>query len=278
MFRENDVQGNLLKIVVDLQARHARLTLANPPLNLVDRAMLAELSDALGLLALDDQVKSLILTGEGERAFCAGSDLKTTLALKTQGTFIADKLGPETDIFSALADFPKPTIAVLNAAALGGGLELAACCDLIVAKRGIKIGLPEINIAGFPPTGVVRLARRTGLGRINQLILLGEPIMSETAHEWGVIDTLANADESPLDIALNWAERFAQLPSRALQMSKRAIAIGQGGDSRAQLAEVLAFSELLSTAPDALEGPTAFLAKRAPAFSDAPLLDHRRVS
>ncbi len=272
------MQGSSSKIVVDVQVSHATLILANPPLNLVDRALLAELSDALGRLARDDEVKSLIVTGEGDRAFCAGSDLKTTLALKIQGTFVADKLGPETDVFSALAEFPKPTIAALNAAALGGGLELAACCDLIVAKRGIKIGLPEINIAGFPPTGVVRLAGRTGLGRINQLVLLGQPIMSETAHEWGIIDRLADAEQSPLEIALNWAERFAQLPSRALQMSKRAIAIGQAADCRAQLAEVLAFSELLAAAPDALEGPAAFLAKRAPAFSDAPLPDHREAS
>src|SRR6202049_361169 len=130
------------------EAGVAPATLDNPPLNLVTLAMTRELDALVSRLAADPDVRVMVLTGSGEKAFCAGSDIKEFP--QVSDAVVSKKLARENAAYSRLAKFPKPTIAALNGLAFGGGLELAVCCDLIVAEAGGRIALPQIKPRVFP--------------------------------------------------------------------------------------------------------------------------------
>ena len=142
----------------------ALITLNNPPLNLVTVELTALLNDQLDKLASDASVRVLILTGIGERAFCAGSDIREFSQFSgSDGQVLEGKLIAENDAYSKVHKFPKPTIAALNGSALGGGLELAVCCDLLVVAEDTQLSLPEVNLGVFSGSGgTVRVTRRVG--------------------------------------------------------------------------------------------------------------------
>src|ERR1700757_1055926 len=129
----------------------ALLTLDNPPLNLMTLDMTCELNALIPRLADDPAVRAMVLTGSGERAFCAGSDVKEFP--QVADAVVRKKLARENETYTRIAEFPKPTVAALNGLAFGGGLELAACCDLIIAEAGVLVALPEINLGIFPGSG-----------------------------------------------------------------------------------------------------------------------------
>ena len=114
----------------------AVVTLNNPPLNLVTLELTRELNALVARLADDPSVRVLVLTGSGEKAFCAGSNITEFPAMMAAGAVVPKKLALENEAYSRVDDFPKPTIAALNGLAYGGGLELAICCDLLVAEAG----------------------------------------------------------------------------------------------------------------------------------------------
>ena len=121
----------------------ALVTLNNPPLNLVTLELTRQLNGLVATLATDEAVRIMVLTGAGTKAFCAGSDLKEFPRMMAPGAVVPQKLALENEAYSRVDDFPKPTIAALNGLAFGGGLELAVCCDLIVAEEGGRIALPD---------------------------------------------------------------------------------------------------------------------------------------
>ncbi len=245
----------------------AVITLNNPPLNVVTLAMTRELDTELDQLATDSNARVLILTGAGERAFCVGSDINEF------ASFIADadrslnvKIRPENAMYSKLATFPKPTVAALNGHALGGGLELAVCCDLIVADPNAKIGLPEVNLGVFPGSGgTLRVTRRIGEGRAKEMMLLGAPIDPQTALAWGLINRVAEPSDA-LDVALDLARKLAELPNRALQLCKQSIGYAFDDDADAAVEQsMLLINEAFHT-DDVREGVRAFFAKEKPTF------------
>src|SRR5215207_1757166 len=128
----------------------ALVTLNNPPLNLVTLEMTRELNALVARLAADPGVRVMVVTGAGSKAFCAGSDIKEFPRMMAAGAVVPNKLALENEAWSRVDDFPKPTIASLNGLAFGGGLELAVCCDLLVAEAGGRLALPEIPSWGFP--------------------------------------------------------------------------------------------------------------------------------
>src|SRR5258708_37108224 len=151
----------------------ATLTLDNPPLNVVFRGLTVALGDLLPKLAADPGVRVLIVTGAGERAFCAGSDIAEFQPLLAPGRIVPEKLALQHQVFGWLDDFPKPTIAAVHALAFGGGLEIAVCCDLIVADERARFALPEIKLGVFPGSGgPVSAARRTRVCRAQGMIFL----------------------------------------------------------------------------------------------------------
>jgi enoyl-CoA hydratase len=245
----------------------ATLTLNNPPLNLVTLELTRQLSAILDRLAADPAVRALVLTGAGERAFCAGSDLTEFPSMMGPGLVVPMKLAPENETYSKVDDFPKPTIAAIRGLAFGGGLELAVCCDLIVVEEGTRLCLPEIKLGVFPGSGgTVRVTRRIGEGRAKEMMFFGEPIEAETGLAWGLVNRIVPRGSS-LAVAQEMAGRLAKLPSQALQLCKRAVDDSFDTTEDEAIARTLRLSDKAFGTADCSEGVRAFFAKETPRFS-----------
>jgi len=247
----------------------AVLTLDNPPLNVVFRGLTEALGRALDALAADASVRAVVVTGAGTRAFCAGSDIAEFQPLMQPGRIGPEKLELQHAVFARLDDFPKPTVAAVNGLAYGGGLEIAVCCDLIVADAAARFALPEIKLGVFPGSGgPVRVTRRVGEGRAKELMFLGEPIDAPTALAWGLVNRVV-PQGTALDVALALAAALAQRPPLALALCKQAIDLTFDRTEDAAIAAALPLSERVFTSAESKEGVRAFLAKETPNFPNA---------
>lgn len=239
----------------------AVITLNNPPLNVVSMALTQQLAAGLQALRGRESVRALVVTGSGERAFCAGSDIREFPELIDEKKFVENKLGFENATFSLLATFPAPTVAALNGLAYGGGLELAACCDLIVAEEQVRLALPEIKLGAIPGSGgTIRVTRRIGEGRAKQMMLLGDPIDAMTAQQWGLVNQVVRQGQG-LAQALTLAERLAKGPKTALALCKESIGDAFGLSKEQAITRVLEFSDQVFKTSDCREGVRAFLEK-----------------
>ena len=254
-------------LTVEINSGIAQLTLNNPPLNVVTVALVAQLDHTLDELATDPTVQVLILTGAGERVFCAGSDIKEFSAfLGPDGRVLERKLIAENAMYSKLDKFPKPTIAAMSGHALGGGLEMAVCCDLLVAAENVRLSLPEVHLGVIPGSGgTIRTTRRIGEGRAKEMVLLGEPIDAQTALDWGLINRIAPAGQA-VEMAMELATKLAALPNIALQTAKQAIDLAFDTDDPDAIQQTLPLSERVFQSDDAQEGVRAFMAKEKPSF------------
>ena len=253
-----------IKLTYAHQDGVALLTLDNPPFNLLTLVMTHELNALMPRLAEDQAVRALVLTGSGERAFCAGSDVKEFP--QVADAVVPKKLAPENEAYSRIAEFPKPTIAALNGLAFGGGLELAACCDLIIAEADTMVALPEIKLGVFPGSGgTIRVTRRIGEGRAKEIMFLGEPIAVETALAWGLVNRVAPRGGA-VAVALEIARQLSAMPNVALQLCKQAIAMTFDRPEREAVEATLALSDRAFRTEDCAEGVRAFFAKGPPRF------------
>ena len=245
----------------------ATLTLDNPPLNVVTVALTQQVSDTLDDLAANPNVQVLVVTGAGDRVFCAGADIKEFSAfIGPDGQVLERKLIAENAMYNKLDKFPKPTIAAMNGHTLGGGLEMAVCCDLLVVSETAKVGLPEVNLGVIPGSGgTIRVTRRVGEGRAKEMMLLGEPIDAQTALDWGLVNRVVPA-ERVLATAMMLATKLASLPNLALQCCKQAIDLSFDTDEADAIQKTLPLSETVFQSEDASEGARAFFAKEAPTF------------
>lgn len=247
----------------------AVLTLDNPPLNVVYRGLTEALDRALDAIEADVSVRAVVLTGAGTRAFCAGSDIAEFQPLMAPGRIGPEKLALQHRVFARLDDFPKPTIAAVNGLAFGGGLEIAVCCDLIVADEQARFALPEIKLGVFPGSGgAVRVTRRIGEGRAKEMMFLGEPIDAVTALAWGLINRVEPAG-SAVAAALALATTLTLRPPLALALCKQAIDLTFDTTEDEAIARALPLSERVFTSAESEEGVRAFLAKEAPIFPNA---------
>ena len=247
----------------------AVLTLDNPPLNVVFRGLTEALGRALDVLAQDASVRVVVVTGAGQRAFCAGSDITEFQPLMQPGRIGPEKLELQHQVFARLDDFPKPTVAAINGLAFGGGLEIAVCCDLIVVDETARLALPEIKLGVFPGSGgPVRVTRRVGEGRAKELMLLGEPIDATTALAWGLVNRVV-AQGTALDAALALAATLAQRPPLAMALCKQAIDLSFDTSEDVAIAAALPLSERVFTSAESREGVRAFLARQTPSFPNA---------
>jgi enoyl-CoA hydratase len=245
----------------------ALVTLNNPPLNLVTLELTRQLDALVSRLAADPQVRVLVLTGSGSKAFCAGSDINEFPRMMGAGVVVPQKLALENAAYSKVDDFPKPTIAALNGLAFGGGLELAVCCDLLVAERGIRLALPEIKLGVFPGSGgPVRVTRRIGEGRAKEMMYFGEPITADTALAWGLVNRVVDQGEA-LAVACEMARKLAAQPAVALAACKQATDMAFDQTEDAAIDASLALSEAVFTSADCREGVRAFFAKEPPRFT-----------
>lgn len=253
-------------ILCDIASGVATITLNNLPLNIVTKPLTHALGETLERLAADADVRALVLTGAGERAFCAGSDIAEFSALMAPGRIVPGKLQRQFEVFSRLDDFPKPTVAAIAGLAFGGGLEIAVCCDLLVIEDNAHLALPEIKLGVFPGSGgPVRVTRRIGEGRAKEMMFLGEPIDAATALAWGLVNRVVSRGQS-LRTAQQIAAVLARRPPRALRYCKRAIDLSFDTTEDEALRQALPLSDLAFSSPEAREGVRAFLAKENPQF------------
>ena len=233
-------------------------------LNALDVDTLTALRDSLRELAADDAVRVVILTGAGEKAFVAGADIKYMSGLGVDEAKAWGALGHEAG--RLLETMPKPTIAVINGFALGGGCELALACDLRYASGAARLGQPEINLGIIPGWGgTQRLARATTLGFAKELILTGRLVDSEEAERRGLVNAVyapGELIEKTLETARLLASKSPVALAAAKEACNRAL---QGEHARSLDDEGARFGDLFAS-EDAHEGMTAFVEKRDPRF------------
>jgi enoyl-CoA hydratase len=249
---------NLLR---DRDGAVAILTFNRPKvLNALDAATLGELDAALRALKSDDDVRAVVLTGAGEKAFVAGADINELAVLTpAQGKEHA-RHGQR--IFDLIEQLGKPVIAAINGFALGGGCELAMACTLRVAADTARLGQPEINLGIIPGYGgSQRLPRLVGKGRALEILLTGDTITAQRAYEVGLVNQIVPAAD-----LMAAAKALAQTLAAKAPIATRYIieAVNQGLEmpvQQGQFLETALFGAIAST-EDTKEGTTAFLEKR----------------
>jgi len=253
--------------LVELElGRVARLELVNPPLNLVTRDLTEQLHGALTRLAAAEpaEVRAVVVTGRGERAFCAGSHIGEFEGL--HGRVAEGKLLLEKLVYRQLADLPMPTIAAIEGDALGGGLELALCCDLRIAAARARLGMPEVRLAVMPGSGgTQRLPRVVGPARAKELIFTGRILDADEAARIGLVNEVVAAGGA-VARATEVGEEIAARGPLPVREAKRLIDRALDIDLDAGLAAELDASERIFSSEDMLEGARAFFAKRPPEF------------
>ncbi len=241
----------------------ARVTLDRPPLNVLDIPMLQELDVVLAALGENDDLKLLVLTGEG-RAFCAGVDVADHTAERVE--FMLETFH---GVIRRLLGFEFPVLAAVNGAALGGGCELLLACDMALAASDAKLGQPEIRLGVFPPVAAAILPRLVGLQHAMDLILTGRVLSAAEARDIGLVSQVADPDEFGRLVD----ERVAMLSALSrpvLRLTKRAVLDGLelplrdalAAAERRYLGELMGFD-------DPHEGLAAFMEKREPVWRDA---------
>lgn len=252
-------------IRLDKDGPLAIVTLTNPPLNVLHPHMAAELDACFTGLATDADVIVAIVTGQGERAFCAGFDIKAFPNLTAPGG--AEQL---TRVLHAslgkIAHLGKPTIAAVNGLALGGGLELSMACDLRIVAANAQLGQPEIKLGLFPGAGgTQRLPRLVGAGIAKELMYVGEPISAAEAYRIGLANKVVPAGEA-LAAARQMGQTIAGMAGVALRYIQEAVNRGLDTTLDAGLQiEADLFAKVFQT-EDVREGVDAFINKRKPNF------------
>jgi len=240
------------------------VTLDRPQaMNAFDTAMAEEMLALFGTtLRRRDDIRAVVLTGAGERAFSVGADLKERAGMSNDAWRKQHALYRDT--FESLWNFPWPVIAAVRGYALGGGCELALGADFVHAAENAVFGLPEITLGIMPGAGGTQLLPRAlGLRRAKELILTGEKFSAREAHDWGLVNALHPPGEE-LEAAIAVARRIAANAPLAVQGAKRAMDGGIDAPLKVGLALEVSVHQRLSASDDRAEGVRAFNEKRTP--------------
>ena len=237
----------------------AKLTINRPPVNVVNYETLMEINAALEALGKDEETKVLLIRGSGSRAFCAGIEVKDHL-----GEMMPGMMKEFDRMFRLLRSLGKPSIAVVNGVALGGGCELVAGCDMAIASEKAELGQPEIKLGGLAPAAAALFPRIMGEKKALELILLGENISAKEAERIGLVNKVVSEEE--LDTtAEELARRFMEKSSLSLKLVR---------DALYQCADTAEFDKAVQKGTelgiktweteDGQEGLKSFLEKRKP--------------
>jgi len=223
-----------------------------------------DLLAALEELELDQNVFAAVLTAEGDKAFCAGADLKE------RKTMSRDEMKRQRALFvkafTAVAEFPKPLVAAVNGFALGGGCEFSLCCDFIIASEKASFGLPEVGLAIIPGGGGTQLLPRVlGRNKAKELIFTGRRLSAGEAYEIGLVNHVV-PPEKLLEKAMEIMREITKNGPIALQQAKRAINLGVELDLHTALALEAECYNVCLTTEDRDEGLKAFNEKRKPVY------------
>jgi enoyl-CoA hydratase/carnithine racemase len=250
----------------DRAAEHvAEIVLDRPAaLNALSTAMAVRLAEVCAQVAADRDVRAVVLSAAGERAFCVGADLKERNAM-TDADLARQRVVIRA-AFGGVLNLPQPTVAAVHGFALGGGCEFALSCDLIVADETAELGLPEVTVGLVPGGGGTQLAtRRLGAGRAADLIFTGRRVRAAEAERIGLIDRLVPAGQAATQ-ARALAARIARNSPVAVRAAKRSLRAGAGVDLAAGLDIEDAAWRTAAFSGDRREGIAAFNEKRDPAW------------
>jgi len=251
-------------VTIDVDGAIATIGINHGPLNLVTSELLRALNQALSEISARHDIRCLILHGGQARAFCAGSDIKEFAHLRENASEF--KILFEDMVLRRLARLPMPTIAALDGAALGGGLELALACDLRVARLGIAMGLTESQLGGLAGSGSVRLTRLIGPARAKEMLFTGETIDCDQALAWGVVNRVAR-EGSALDLAYELARTIVARGPVSNRLAKELVDAAQDLPLDAGLSMSTVAQQRIFDSNDLHEGVAAFFAKRSPSFN-----------
>ncbi|MGN0734739.1 MAG: enoyl-CoA hydratase/isomerase family protein [Anaerovoracaceae bacterium] len=252
------------KVLVSIENGIAVVTINRPEVrNAVDKETWGLLRETFENLDSNRDVRVIIVTGAGEKAFVAGADLNS---LKVRS--VLETLDSENNaVVRAIEKVSKPTIAAINGYCLGGGCEIALACDIRIAAEKAKIGQTELNVGILPGAGgTQRLRNLVGQGKAMEMILTGEPVSAHEAYEIGLVNKVVPLDKL-MEEAMSMAKKIAEKSPVVTKLAKRAIQ--NGADlpiDTGLLIEILSQSVVFST-KDHLEGINAFLEKRKPEYT-----------
>jgi len=243
-------------IEVQRRGRVARITLQAPPVNVLDGALLEELSAELARLRDDTETAAVVLAGDG-KCFSAGASVE-----EHRPEHAAAMVAALTDACLAVAGHPAPVVATVHGACLGGALELVSFCDFVVADPGASFGQPEIKLAFFPPLACERLPLLVGAQNAAYLVLTGDTVDAERAQAMGLVQRVLPRER--------WGELEEQLGSLSapvLRLSKQALRLGGQPPDRARLEKLKTlFLGPLYEIEDVAEGIASFGERRRPAW------------
>ena len=253
-----------LNILADVNGRVATVTINRPDKrNALNAATRAQFIEAMDQLRLNDDVRVVVVTGAGDKAFIAGADVTEFADRSPMDQF---QVMRQRTVYEAVDAFPRPVIAAINGYCLGTGCELAMACDIRIAADTAKLGQPEVNLGIIPGGGgTQRLPRLVGTGRASKLLYTGEIITAQQAQEIGLVDEVVAASKLRQHVA-DLANTIAQRSPVALQLIKEAVR----ASARMPLDEGLRLETTLFglafSSQDKVEGISAFLEKRTPDF------------
>ena len=252
-------------ILVEKKEKIAVVTINRPKaLNALNSETLEEIKQVVTELETDDEVRVVILTGSGEKAFVAGADIAEMSSLNTVEAYEFGKRGQS--VFTLIENSTKPYIAAVNGFALGGGLELALSCDFRIASDNAKFAIPEVTLGVIPGFGgTQRLPKIAGLGRAKAMLVTGAMISAEQADKWGIVNSVVTQEEllpTCEKLAGKVARNSAYAIAGGLKTMNEASQIKQEDGLEM---EALMFGKAFSY-PDQKEGMAAFLEKRKANF------------
>jgi len=251
-------------IKFQIQDRVARITLARPPLNILNIAMMREIGAALDECAQQRDLAAIVFdAAEGTRAFSAGVAVEEHVP-----ETVSEMLDSFHSIFRALLQISKPVIALVNGSALGGGCELVAACDIVIASEHAKFGQPEIKLGVFPPLAAILLPRIIGDKKAREMILLGDIVDAAEALRVGLVNHLVPSAEVNQKLT-EILSKFRELSPSSLGITRRALDLAANTEFDQRLKQVENFyrNDLVETV-DANEGLRAFMEKRKPEWKN----------
>ncbi len=251
---------------VDRETGIARVTINRPQFrNALNTAVRRELREAIRLIDLDPEVRVVILTGAGDKAFISGADVNEFKeADPIMVREFASKIGQQ--LFTDLENLRVPVIGMINGFCLGAGLEVALCCDIRIASGSARFGSPEVNLGIFPGGGATqRLPRLVGWGRAKEMIYTGRIIDAAEAERIGIADRVVPPEKLEEEVG-QLARQIAGKSPLIIQLAKEAINRGMYSDLAAGLCQEKANFALCFATGEPHEGISAFLEKRPPRF------------
>lgn len=251
---------------VNIENNIAIVQINNPPLNVLGKKVVQDLLKVFQEIEKNHNVRVVILTSAGQKAFMAGADIKEF------PMWLGDKdmkrhVTANHELYQYIDGFSKPIIAVLNGLTLGGGCELALCCDFRIAEQHAKIGLPEINLGIFPGGGgTQRLPRLIGMSKTKELIFFGDNVSAQAAFTIGLVNKVTPSGEG-LECALEWANQLVTKSMYSLGKVKEALMYGADHTLEEGIQRETELFYDVFQHPDAFEGIEAFIEKREPIFN-----------